>query len=336
MHSKVGDQTVMADDEFVIQMESVNKHFGHVWAVHDLTLDVPRGQIFCLLGPSGSGKTTTIRMMLGVYVPDSGTLTIFGQPLKSIKQALHHRIGYMPQFFVLHPTLTIQENLNFVGMLYGLNLRRRRERVHELLEFLELWPYRHKVASRISGGMRRRLALAAALIHEPDLLFLDEPTAGIDPILRTKLWKEFRRLNRAGTTLVVTTQYVVEAEYANTVAILSAGELAASGSPHELRQQALGGQTIEIRTSGETGLTSELMDALENCDCMVKAVSASYNLLRLTVTDSASALPAIMSVLQQNGVTVETIETVIPAFDEAFVKLVERHRSLARSAEAEV
>jgi ABC-2 type transport system ATP-binding protein len=305
-------------DEFVIRAESVSKHFGHIWAVRNLTLSIPQGEIFCLLGPSGSGKTTTIRMMLGVYMPDGGILTVFGQPVQAIEKALHCRIGYMPQFFVLYPTLSIQENLNFVGMLYGLGFKHRRRRIHELLDFLELWPHRKKLANRISGGMRRRLALAAALIHKPDLLFLDEPTAGIDPILRSKLWQEFHRLNEAGTTLVITTQYVGEAEYGDQVAILSAGELAALGSPHELRQRALGGESIEIHTTGEKGFTGDLMHALYECSCMIKAESPRYDLLRLTVADSASALPEVMAILQQHEVVVKTVESVIPSFDEAF------------------
>jgi ABC-2 type transport system ATP-binding protein len=317
----------MADEDFVIEAEAVSKRFGHLWAVRDLTLRIPRNRIFCLLGPSGSGKTSTIRMMLGVYRPDSGTLTVWGKPTRDIKQALHHRIGYLPQFFVLHPTLTIEENLNFVGMLYGLRLRQRRRRIRELLEWLELWPYRHKVASRISGGMRRRLSLAAALIHEPELLFLDEPTAGIDPILRTKLWKEFRRLSQLGTTLIVTTQYVVEAEYGDDVAILSSGELAALGTPRELRRQALGGDTIEVHTTGNTGFTADLMETLKSCTGVVKLASPAFNALRVTAVDSASALPKIMACLQENGIEIETVSSVIPAFDDAFVRLVEQHRA---------
>jgi ABC-2 type transport system ATP-binding protein len=315
--------------DFVIQVESVSKRFGHIWAVRDLTLVIPQGEIFCLLGPSGSGKTSTIRMMLGIYLPDSGTLRIFGRPVTGIDRALHYRFGYMPQFFVLHPTLTVQENLNFVAMLYGLGWRRRRHRIQELLEFLELGPVRRTTASRISGGQRRRLALAAALIHEPELLFLDEPTAGIDPILRSKLWQEFRRLNDGGTTLVVTTQYVLEAEHADQVAILSSGELAALGTPRQLREQAVGGEIIEIQTTGEKGFTSDLMQALEKCPCMRKAESPAYDRLRLTVSDSASAMPEVMTILQQHGVIVKTAGSVVPAFEEAFVQLVEHYRAEA-------
>jgi ABC-2 type transport system ATP-binding protein len=317
----------MNDEDFVIEADSVSKRFGHIWAVRDLTLGVPRNRIFCLLGPSGSGKTTTIRMMLGVYRPDSGTLTVWGKPTQDIKQALHHRIGYLPQFFVLHPTLTIEENLNFVGMLYGLGLGQRRRRIRELLDWLELWPYRHKLASRISGGMQRRLSLAAALIHEPELLFLDEPTAGIDPILRTKLWREFRRLNQMGTTLIVTTQYVVEAEYGDEVAILSAGELAALGTPRQLRKRALGGDTIEVHTAGNARLTADLLESLAACPHVVQATSSGLNLLRVTVTDSATALPGIVACLQQHGIEIQTIASVIPSFDDAFVRLVEQHRT---------
>jgi len=308
----------------VIAADGVGKAFGRTWAVRDLTFAVPRGQIFCLLGPSGSGKTTTMRMMLGVYVPDQGTLTVLGHPPADFRGTLHQRIGYMPQLFVLYPTLTVEENLNFVGLVYGLGLRHRRRRIREVLELVELWPDRRKTAGQISGGMQRRVALAAALLHTPELLFVDEPTAGIDPILRVKFWEEFRRLNEAGTTLVVTTQYVTEAEYCDQVAILSNGMLAALGSPLELRQRALGGEVIEVRASG---FTRSAITAIQAQAGVLAVESPSFDLLKVTVADAAAAVPILLALLQQHGVAVESVDDVDPSFDEVFVRLVQQHRA---------
>jgi ABC-2 type transport system ATP-binding protein len=313
-------------NQYVIQTQDLGKKFGSAWAVQDLTLAVPRGQIFCLLGPSGSGKTTTLRMMLGVYKPSAGSLTVLGRHPTALGGMLHQRIGYLPQHFVLYPTLTVEENLNFVGMIYGLNLLQRRRRIRELLEFLELWPAHRKVASRISGGMQRRLSLAAALLHRPELLFLDEPTAGIDPILRTKLWDEFRRLQRARTTLIVTTQYVTEAEYGDEVAILDEGHLAALGAPDQLRQQALGGEIVMVHTAGPTGFGPELYRLLKAQEGVAEVSFPGYDLIRLVVHDSASAVPNILNILQSQRVQVESVENVTTSFDDVFVRLVQMHQ----------
>jgi ABC-2 type transport system ATP-binding protein len=322
----------LSANQYVIQTQDLGKRFGSTWAVQGLTLTVPRGQIFCLLGPSGSGKTTTLRMMLGVYKPTTGTLNVLGRPPLALGGMLHQRIGYLPQHFVLYPTLSVQENLNFVGMLYGLGLFQRRRRIRELLEFLELWPARHSLASRISGGMLRRLSLAAALLHKPELLFLDEPTAGIDPILRAKLWDEFRRLQRARTTLIVTTQYVTEAEYGDEIAILDEGRLAAMGTPEQLRQQALGGEEVVVHTSGPTGFGPELYRKLKAQDGVAEVAFPSYDLIRLAVHDSASAVPNILSILQSQGVQVESVENVTTSFDDVFVRLVQMHQQRSSAA----
>lgn len=314
----------MPTSDLVIEADGVSKYFGRTWAVRDLTFAVPRGQIFCLLGPSGSGKTTTMRMMLGVYVPDSGRLTVLGYSPAEFRGTLHQRIGYMPQLFVLYPTLTVEENLNFVGLVYGLGLLHRRRRIREVLDLVELWPHRRKTAGQISGGMQRRVALAAALLHTPELLFVDEPTAGIDPILRGKFWEEFRRLNEAGTTLVVTTQYVTEAEYGDQVAILSNGMMAALGTPRELRQRALGGEVVEVHASG---FTRAAIAAIQEQAGVLAVESPSFDLLKVTVLDSAAAVPVILAVLQQHGVAVESIQDFDPSFDEIFVRLVQQHRA---------
>lgn len=312
----------MTNDHALIDVESVNKRFGDVWAVRDLSFEVPKGQIFCLLGPSGSGKTTTIRMLLAVYAPDSGSLRVFGHPPASFGRSLYKRIGYMPQHFVLYPTLTVEENLNFMGQLYGMGLFRRRERIRDMLEFLELEQHRRKSAAELSGGMKRRLALAAAFLHEPELLVLDEPTAGIDPILREKFWDEFRRLNAEGTSFLVTTQYVSEASYADQVAIVSEGELVAHDTPANLRQRAYGGELVDVDA---TGITSSVIAKLKNRPEVIAVEDASYNYIRLIISEEAD-ISEVVTFLENQGVTVEKTTELDPAFDEVFVRLVRAHR----------
>lgn len=307
----------------IVNVDSIAKRFDAMWAVRNLSFEIPTGQIFCLLGPSGSGKTTTIRILLALYTPDEGEITVFGQPPASFGRSLYKRIGYMPQQFVLYPTLTVEENLNFVGQLYGMGLFDRRRRIGDMLEFMELEHHRRKAARNLSSGMQRRLALAAALLHEPVLLILDEPTAGIDPILRTKFWQEFARLNDAGTTLIVTTQYVSEAENAHRVGILSEGALVALDTPTALRRRAFGGQLISIQLSG---LTSEVVEQLKGHPQVVAIEDASFDYVRMSITDSADA-PKVASFLENAGVDVDKTTELDPPFDDAFVRLVKQHRT---------
>src|SRR3712207_4171339 len=166
-----------------IEMQHVTKRFGDKVAVNDVSMTVPAGQIFGVVGPSGCGKTTTVRMMTGVYTPTEGSLRVLGATPRTFEKRARERIGYMPQEFVLYPTLTVWENLNFVASLYGLNWFRRRKRLEQLLDFVELREARNRLAENISGGMKRRLELACSLVHNPELLFADEPTAGVDPVL---------------------------------------------------------------------------------------------------------------------------------------------------------
>src|SRR4030081_672767 len=230
-------------------MDGVSRRYGDMAAVDDISLQVNAGTILGVIGPSGSGKTTLIRMLTGTLEPSSGPLTVLGQTPRRFTRHAREKLGYMPQHFVLYEELTASENLSFVASLFGLLWPKRGRRGEEMLKRVDLWEARRRPARQLSGGMQRRLELACAVVHDPVLLFVDEPTAGLDPMLRQKVWAEFRRLRELGRTLVVTTQYVGEAEYCDTVAVLAQGGLIEAAAPDDLRRKALGGEVIEIETS---------------------------------------------------------------------------------------
>ncbi len=216
----------------MIQAKNLSKGFAGHRAVDDLSLQVERGQIFGLLGPNAAGKTTTIRMMCGIIEADTGEVLIDDQPLNSVKG----EIGYVAQYFGQYEELTVWENLTFYARMYGIT---DRPHLGNLLNRYELAPFRDRFAGTLSGGYKRRLALACALAHDPKVLFLDEPTAGIDPVTRKLLWDDFYRLSTEGKTLFVTTHYMEEAQRCHQLAFLSAGKLVAEGTPVTIRQ-ALG------------------------------------------------------------------------------------------------
>jgi ABC-2 type transport system ATP-binding protein len=229
----------------VIQTRELTKVFVGETAVDAITMDVPEGCVFGFIGPSGSGKTTTVRLLMGLFKPDAGEATVLGHRPAEFSRRDRERIGYLPQLFVLYPDLTVWENMNFAASLYGVPFLRSK-RLHELLDLVELREDKHKLVRNISGGMQRRLSLASTLIHNPDLVFLDEPTAGIDPILRKKFWDYFKVLQTNGHTLFVTTQYVGEAAYCDFVGVMSEGKLVTVNTPEGLRREAYGGDIIKL------------------------------------------------------------------------------------------
>lgn len=317
----------------VIRAENLGKSFSDIWVVRDLNFTVQRNEIFCLLGPSGSGKTTTLRMLLGVFPPDEGDLKVFGKAPQQQGQIYAHQVGYLSQLFVLYPNLSVQENLNFIGLLYGMGIWDRRKRIHELLELVELEEHKGKTAGQISGGMQRRLGLAAALMHRPQILFVDEPTAGIDPILRDKFWKEFRRLNeQEGTTIIVTTQYVTEAEYCKDVAILSGGRMAASGSPAQLREQALGGEIVELKGDSLSPTAISKLYGMERVLHIdgPNRVGDQHHLILTVSGEAETIMRDILKVFEEHGTHIDSIGEVTPNFDEVFVRLVRRYEDNRR------
>ena len=223
-----------------IDLVDAARRFGSVDVVRNLTFSVAPGTICGLLAPSGGGKTTTLRLITGVYPPSGGTVRVLGREPHRFTEEERRRLGYMPQQFVLYPELSVRRNLEFMAGIYGLAEPARGQRIATLMEMVVLTGAAGRPAGRLSGGMQRRLQLAATLLHNPELLVIDEPTAGIDPILRARFWEHFRELRGEGRTLVISTQYVTEAEYCDQVVMLRAGGVVAVGSPAMLRRQAFG------------------------------------------------------------------------------------------------
>jgi ABC-2 type transport system ATP-binding protein len=305
--------------EPVVVVEDVTRVFDKRAVVRGINLVIHPGTIVGIIGPSGSGKTTTIRMLTGALRPTEGRVRVLGENPTSFQRGTRERIGYMPQLFTLYPDLTARENVDFVGSLFGMLWRRRRKRSREVLELLDLWPARDRRASAMSGGMQRRLELACALVHEPVLLFLDEPTAGIDPILRGKVWDELHRLRDAGRTILVTTQYVGDAEDCDHVALIAGGRLIAFAPPDELRRNALGGDVIEVETS-------KLFDAtaVESVPGVVSVNQRGPRAFSATVDDAATTLPSVVEAVTTGGGEVVSAQEVRPTFDDVFALLVER------------
>ena len=304
----------------VVRARALTRTFADGVGVHELDLEVEPGTIFGFIGPSGSGKTTTIRLMTGILPPESGELTVFGKAPVDFTQADRGRLGYMPQLSVLYPHLSIWENLGFSASLFGMPWRGRRARMMEQLRLVELDDARKRLLRDSSGGMQRRLALAATLIHNPDLLFLDEPTAGIDPILRRKVWDHFVQLREEGRTLFITTQYVGEAAYCDRVGVLAEGRLIAVDTPDGLRRQAFGGEVLDVVFARP--LLGPQLDQLAEVASAVRADRIGSHEVRLVVADAGEVSPRVTEWATEAGVEVESVEPYLPAFDDVFVELV--------------
>jgi ABC-2 type transport system ATP-binding protein len=310
-----------------VRMAGVTRRFDGTPAVSGLDLEIPAGEVVGLIGPSGSGKTTTIRMITGSLAPTSGGVEVLGEWPKKFKRRTRERMGYMPQLFSLYPDLTVGENVDFAAALYGLLFWRRWRRTRAVLQLLSLWDVRRRRASQLSGGMKRRLELAAAMVHEPDLLILDEPTAGIDPLLRRTVWDEIHRLRDRGVTAIVTTQYVTEAEECNRVALLSEGRLIAYGTPDELRRDALGGEVVEVTMQGLFDVST-----LRETPGVKGVRQTGPKTFQLIVDDAGTTTPDAIQAMAAAGTEVDAVRELRPTFEEVFTALVERARSADAAA----
>jgi ABC-2 type transport system ATP-binding protein len=307
-----GDAAIVATD--------ISRSFGDQVVVRNLSFEVKRGTIFGIIGPSGGGKTTTMRMLLGVLRPSTGELRVLGREPAKFRRRDRERLGYMPQLFVLFPELSVTENLGFAASIYGMAFFGRNRRIKRVLELVDLWDARKKTASELSGGMQRRLELAATLIHNPEIIFLDEPTAGIDPVLRARFWEHFRDLRDQGRTLIVTTQYVTESEYCDEILVLRDGEAVANGTPEDVRRLAMGGEVITV--TGEQ-LDWRATAVIRKVDGVSDVRWASANRLDVIAEDAGTTVPVLIEALREAGIEVDEVTEQHPSFDDVFVRLME-------------
>ena len=300
-----------------VQATDLTKRFGEFVAVDHVNFEVQRGEIFGFLGPNGAGKTTTIRMLLGLLRPTSGTATVLGLDIVKQTHQVKRRIGYMSQRFSLYDDLTVDENLNFYGRTYGVRGGRLRARKETLLRMAGLEKREAELTRNLSGGWKQRLALGAAIIHEPEMLFLDEPTAGVDPISRRTFWDLLYTLAKGGTTIMVTTHYMDEAEHCQTLAFIQYGRIVAQGSPATIKETRMRGQVLEIDCDRpdmailalrEMGLFEEV--ALYGA--LVHAVAPGLDELQ----------PEIEDRLQRAGVAVHSMDTIAPSLEDVFISSV--------------
>lgn len=302
----------------VVEAIGLTKRFRHAVAVDRLTLSVSRGEIFGLVGPDGAGKTTSMRLLTGVMAATAGSAAVLGVDVTRDPEAIRHRIGYVPQTSSLYADLTVIENLRFYADLFGVPRVERTRRADELLAFSRLTPFVSRLARNLSGGMRQKLALCTALIHNPDVLFLDEPTIGVDPVSRRDFWLLIYQLLQQGLTLVVSTPYLDEAERCHRVGLMDHGRVVACDAPAALRR-LLPGSLLELR-----GAPVEAAQPVVESLAGVRKVEVFGETLHVSVGDADSALPAIQAAVQHAGLSGAQLRQIPPSLEDVFIAVLDQ------------
>ena len=303
----------------VISARGLTKRFDDFTAVDQVDFDVHPGEIFGFLGPNGSGKTTTIRMMLGLMRPTEGTVEVMGMPVDGDTSAIRPRVGYMSQRFSLYNDLTVLQNLQFYGKAYGLSNSELDTRIQEAVEMSGLLGRERTKTRDLSGGWRQRLALSAAILHRPEILFLDEPTAGVDPISRRVFWDLLYRQVARGVTVFVTTHYMDEAEHCHRLAFIQRGKIIAYGSPQEIKREKMVGQVLELEPSDAIQTIQILRAAQGSGELPVDEIELYGSLVHVVAPEVQTHQPAIENQLRAAGIDPGSMVVIEPSLEDVFI-----------------
>jgi len=299
-----------------VVIEKLVKRFGNFVAVDNISLSVRKGEVFGFLGPNGAGKSTTIRMLCGLLTPTAGRAEVAGFDVARKPEAVRQNIGYMSQKFSLYNDLKVIENLRLFAGLYSVPSNVLKDRIEWALTMSNLKGHEDQITATLPGGWKQRLALGCAVLHKPPILFLDEPTSGVDPISRRQFWDVIHQMAAEGVTVFVTTHYMEEAEYCNRLALIFRGKIVALGTPSELKRNSMKGELLLV----ECEPLGDAMEALQKTPGVMDA-AVFGNALHLVVENAATAEPSIRAVLNQKGITLSSISTIRPTLEDAFVSL---------------
>ncbi|HUT75588.1 MAG TPA: ABC transporter ATP-binding protein [Armatimonadota bacterium] len=315
----------MANGEPAVAVENLVKRFGKFLAVDRISFSLPKGEVFGFLGPNGAGKSTTIRMLCGLLLPTSGRGRVVGYDVMTESEQIKQRIGYMSQKFSLYGDLTVEENIEFYADVYGVPLGRMAERKSWILRMADLQDRTKSLTRELAVGWKQRLALGCAVVHEPQALFLDEPTAGVDPVSRRTFWDLIYTVAGQGVSVFVTTHYMDEAEHCDRLGLIYGGKLIALGAPAELKAQAASGVLLEVSAR-------PLMEALGvlETDPRVGDVAVFGSNLHVVVPDEPQPAAVVRAALTNAGLSVISVEPILPSLEDVFVSLIERADREAR------
>ena len=317
----------VTDAEPAVTVNGLTRRFGDFVAVDSVSFQVAKGEIFGFLGPNGSGKSTTIRMLTGILAPSGGSGTVAGFDVLNQTEKIKAHIGYMSQKFSLYEDLTVEENIDFYGGIYRIPMKTRKERKAWVIEMAGLQAHRHSLTKILSGGWKQRLALGCAVLHEPPVIFLDEPTSGVDPLSRRRFWDLIYELSGKGVTVFVTTHYMEEAEYCDRIGLIHRGELIAVGTPDDLKTRLMQEEVLDVRCDRP----QDVIEMLESLDS-VKEVALFGNGLHVVAPDADTASREIHAALVAAGLHIEHIEKIKPSMEDVFVSLVEARDRVAKAA----
>jgi ABC-2 type transport system ATP-binding protein len=315
-------------DEKAVVVKDLERRFGAFVAVNRVSFEVAKGEIFGFLGPNGAGKSTTIRMLCGILAPSGGAGTVAGYDVRTQSEEIKSHIGYMSQKFSLYEDLTVEENIDFYSGIYRIPPEKKQERKDWVLEMAGLRDHLHERTGTLSGGWKQRLALGCAILHEPPIIFLDEPTSGVDPNSRRQFWDLIYDLSGRGVTVFVTTHYMDEAEYCDRIALIFRGELIAEGTPETLKTRLMHEDVLEV-------VCERPQDAMEKIRTLdgVNEVALFGKSLHVVAANGEQAARAVGERLRETGFSVEKVERIAPSMEDVFVSLIEARNRAAETAQ---